>query len=498
MPSLPRHCATAAALSCLLASPALADLTARDIWDSWLDSMKSAGVTVTTGSISDVAGRMTVSDLEITVEMTDGLATTSVADLTFIEAADGSVRIEPAPVYDMRFETRAEDEVFVMPMTLRHEDLVMIATGDPDAISYTYDARSVEVTSGAVTVNDAPYDLEVTMGFDTLSGRYDVIEGDPQSFASVFDAGAVAMSLSIDDPNEATRADIAFAMQGLASASNGTLSPFVQGDHMEMLLRDGAYSEGSARFGSQSFRMDATGDGNEVKLESSSETGSLDFRMDGEGLRYSGGNTGVAMSLLPGPMAPPISLTIAETEGAVHMPLLSGEETQEFALQMKLGGVEVPEALWSMIDLTGVLPRDPAQVELDISGTGQLGFDLLDPEAMEQIESGNFTPGELETVTLNALRLSVAGADVEGSGEVAVNNSGPMPVPSGTVDLRLTGINALIDNLVTIGIVPEEQAMGARMMLGLFARAGETEDELLSTIELREDGSVLANGQRIR
>jgi hypothetical protein len=35
-------------------------------------------------------------------------------------------------------------------------------------------------------------------------------------------------------------------------------------------------------------------------------------------------------------------------------------------------------------------------------------------------------------------------------------------------------------------------------MLGLFAQRGEAPDTLKSTIELTEDGSVLANGQRIR
>ena len=49
-----------------------------------------------------------------------------------------------------------------------------------------------------------------------------------------------------------------------------------------------------------------------------------------------------------------------------------------------------------------------------------------------------------------------------------------------------------------MGLVPEEQAMGARMMMGLFARPGDGEDTLVSTIEVQEDGSVLANGQRIR
>jgi hypothetical protein len=36
------------------------------------------------------------------------------------------------------------------------------------------------------------------------------------------------------------------------------------------------------------------------------------------------------------------------------------------------------------------------------------------------------------------------------------------------------------------------------MMMGLFARPGGGEDELVSTIEINEEGHVLANGQRIQ
>ena len=46
--------------------------------------------------------------------------------------------------------------------------------------------------------------------------------------------------------------------------------------------------------------------------------------------------------------------------------------------------------------------------------------------------------------------------------------------------------------------VPEEQAAGARMMMGLFAVPGDGEDTLTSTIEVKGDGQILANGQRIK
>ena len=72
-----------------------------------------------------------------------------------------------------------------------------------------------------------------------------------------------------------------------------------------------------------------------------------------------------------------------------------------------------------------------------------------------------------------------------------------MPRPTGALDLRLIGGNALLDKLVAMGLLPEDQALGARMMMGLFGRM-EGEDTLTSKIEVTPEGAVLANGQRLR
>ena len=73
-----------------------------------------------------------------------------------------------------------------------------------------------------------------------------------------------------------------------------------------------------------------------------------------------------------------------------------------------------------------------------------------------------------------------------------------MPKPTGAVDLKLVGGNGQLDKLVTMGMLPDEQAMGARMMMGLFAVPGDAPDTLNSKIEINDEGHVLANGQRIQ
>ena len=96
------------------------------------------------------------------------------------------------------------------------------------------------------------------------------------------------------------------------------------------------------------------------------------------------------------------------------------------------------------------------------------------------------------------IQLSLAGAELTGDGEFTFNNEMGFPLPSGVANVMLTGGNTLMDTLGGMGLLPQEQAMGARMMMGMFARPGDGPDTLVSTIEMKEDGSILANGQRIK
>ena len=65
-------------------------------------------------------------------------------------------------------------------------------------------------------------------------------------------------------------------------------------------------------------------------------------------------------------------------------------------------------------------------------------------------------------------------------------------------NLTLSGANALLDKLIAMGFVSEDDAMGARMMMGMLAVPGDAPDTLNSKIEINEQGHILANGQRIK
>jgi len=103
---------------------------------------------------------------------------------------------------------------------------------------------------------------------------------------------------------------------------------------------------------------------------------------------------------------------------------------------------------------------------------------------------------------LEKLNLSLMGASLQGTGGLRLDNDdlsafNGYPKPVGSFEFLLSGANALVDKLIDSGIVDPDTAMGARMMLSMFA-VPTGDDEVSSQIEFNSLGHILANGQRLR
>ncbi|MEM0947023.1 MAG: DUF2125 domain-containing protein [Pseudomonadota bacterium] len=495
-----RLLATAATATLVAAGPAAADLTANDVWSSWQKTMTEMGQTVDVASVSQTGERLTLDGVTVSMLSPDADFTVLVDQIVLAEETDGTVAISVSPEYALKLSTLSVDGDDVeVDMTLSNEGLELTASGDPDAISYAYAVRRLALNLDSATEDGEPLDMTISVGFDTVTGTYDVTAGDPQNVASILNAAAVAATIDVNEPEEEVDFTMAFSMEGFSTSSSGTMSPFAGAQTLPALLRSGMSSEGTATYGPSRYNIDTVTPDGQVVVQGSAGSGAFDVRLNEDGMRYSVGNTDVAINLTaPGALVPPIDFNVARSQVEFEMPLISSDDPKPLGMKLELDGLVLGDAVWSMIDPTGGLPRDPASLLVDLSGMGNWFIDVADPEAFATLEGSGALPGQLDNVDINTVELSVAGADLTGSGAFSFNNETLPPAPSGQVDLQLVGSNALIDNLVGIGLIPQDQAMAARMMLGLFARPGEGEDTLVSTIEVREDGAVLANGQRIR
>jgi hypothetical protein len=162
---------------------------------------------------------------------------------------------------------------------------------------------------------------------------------------------------------------------------------------------------------------------------------------------------------------------------------------------MKLSQFSVSEEAWALFDPTGALKRDPADLAIDISGKTK-----LDVIAMAQADEAGTEPPvpAPESLNINELMLKVAGAALTGTGAFTFDNSMGVPMPLGEANVTVTGANALIDGLIATGLLAEEDAMGARMMMGAFMSPGANPDELTSKIEAKAGGEIYVNGQRVQ
>jgi hypothetical protein len=174
----------------------------------------------------------------------------------------------------------------------------------------------------------------------------------------------------------------------------------------------------------------------------------------------------------------------------------------DFAFLTKLVDVTLSDDVWLQLDPEKVLPRDPATIVIDTKGKANWAFDILDPAGAEKLADGT-APAQLHALDVTDLTLKAAGAEVTGDGAFTFDNSDTttfpgVPLPSGQMDLKIIGANGLVDRLVQLGLLPEDQAMYARMTMGLFANAVEgSDDTLTSTLEFKDKGLFL-NGQRLQ
>jgi hypothetical protein len=236
-----------------------------------------------------------------------------------------------------------------------------------------------------------------------------------------------------------------------------------------------------------------------MSIRGKAGSGGLAFAMDKTAMTYKGGGKEIEVIASGAQIPfPEVALRYAESVFDFAVPLSKGDAPQPFNMTVKLIGATISDEVWGLFDPAGSLPRDPATLIVDANGTAKLAMDLTDEAATN---SGQ-PPGTLESLNLPDLQLTAAGADLTGAGAFTFDNTDlttfqGMPAPTGRIDLKLVGGNGLLDKLIQLGYVPEDQAMGLRMMLGMFARPGEGPDTLTSTIEFRDKG-LFANGMQLQ
>jgi len=493
----------------LMSQAALADLSPAQVWGDWRLYMEGMGYQVNASEAAS-GGTLTVSDIQLRFAVPDqeGAVSMSMGTLLFSQNGDGSVSIvmpDQMPISITAAENGGDGDSVVANMTFAQTGHSMIASGDPSSMTYAYTAATAALTLDQLIADGesfGPDNARVILNGSGISSSTTMTIGDLRSYTQTGTIGALNYDVYIDNPAESAKVALKGSVEEIGLEGGGMI-PLTLGNAADMsaMIRAGFDVSGKITYGSGNTDMTVTDPVNgDFSAQTTSQGGALGVKMGAGGLSYDGAQTNLDMTVRVADLPFPINISMERGAFNLFAPVTKSEQAQPFAFGLTLRNFKMSNMIWGIFDPTGQLPRDPATLELDVTGRAKLGIDYLDPNAAAAMGAGG--PGQFENVQINKLLLDAAGAKLEGNGDVAFDNTDfstipGMPKPVGQVNLSLVGGNALLDKLVAMGLLPQDQAMGARMMMGLFAVPGGAPDSLNSKIEFTDEGTILANGQRI-
>lgn len=503
-----RRTSGAAIVYAIAAQGALADLTAGQVWADWQAYMGGMGYEVS-GSESTAGDVTTISDMTMSLALPEdeGSVVMTVPEMTLTETGDGSVAITFPESFPMTIDFSAAGEGDGQAvLTYTQQGLEMLVSGSPEDMTYDYKAAGLglALTSLIADGETIPADaLKAGFTMQDVSGQSRMQIGEMRTIAQTMSAAGLSYEIAFDDPESDESASFAGTLGDLGFEGSGTLPLEIDASDYEALMANGFAFAGGFTFGQGNTNVAGNAEGENFAFTSASQGGTFKVAIDDARLGYDVTQNGTQISVTTQELPFPVEMAMDGAGFTLDVPVQQGDEPQPFTFGMNLTGFTMSDILWSMFDPAGALPRDPATVVLNTDGTAKVLVNVMDPAVSETLAATGAAPGELHSLNINELLISMVGAKLSGTGAFEFDNSNlsefdGMPAPSGTANLELTGANALIDKLIGMGMMSDSDAMGARMMMGMLAVPGDAPDSLKSKIEITKDGQISANGQRIK
>ncbi len=496
----------AAAVLIITAQGAFADVSAQDVWSDWKAYMTGTGYTVT-GTESQSGNVLTVSDFSMNMQIgaQEGDMEMTLPSLEFVENGDGTVNVVFPKEFPIVVAADEDNKRFSAEIIYAHDGAPIVVSGDPTEMTYDYASAEGTLTLGkfGATGEDIPADLlQATVVLKDIASKTIMRIADQRSYTQSQSISNITYDIAFQDPDSDDSGSIKGSLENITGAVSSIIPTDAISPMLPDLIKGGLNVDANLAYTGGNSTVMVTGS-DSFDLKSSSAGGTFGVAMSSDGLAYDVSQRDIKLDVSGSEIPFPLALSMAETGFKLKMPIAKSEDEQDFGLGITLRDFAVPDMLWGMVDPEGNLPRDPATIVLDLAGKGKLLFDMFDPTAIEALEDGEKEPGEVNALSIKQLLVSAAGAKLTGTGDFTFNNADletfdGMPAPDGVANVELTGANGLIDNLIKMGLLSDNDAMGARMMMGMFGVPGEGEDTLTSEIKVSEDGQIHANGQRIK
>jgi len=492
---------SAVCLAALIAgSAAQADVTATQVWEDWKSQLALYGEdNLTIGAEETSSGTVTVRGLGLRAADDEITAQVSMGTVVFNEQSDGTVRVTMDESYPVVI---TGDDGVVVTITISQQNMEMIVSGDPDAMDYDITADEYKIALQDVVDGSVTFTGDAEIALNDVDLTYETSVGDLRDIS--YSGTIASVDLLVDFKIPGGNGEYVTGggkMVGLTTQAEMSMPLDGNFEDPDMLLTEGFAIAGGYTTDSADFVFDVNADGDQASGSISMGSSTLTGEVSNTTVGYSSVTNDIAMNFLSGEFPLPIEFSLAEYGINFQMPMSATGESSDFAIGFDLVDLSISDTIWSLFDAGNVLPRDPATIQLAMSGKAKALFDMFDPAQQDAMNDAEM-PYEFESVTLDTLNINAAGAKLTGEGAFTFDNTdmesfAPMPRPEGEASIEITGFNKLLDNLVAMGLVPEQDVMGARMMVGMFARS-TGDDQMETSVEILPSGQVNVNGNRVR
>ena len=486
---------------------AQAQVTPEEVWANWQQMSASYGQAIISTSATRDGDTLRIAGAAMTMDDgSGGTVDAQLGEINFRDLGDGTVEVTMAESYPITMTvvpTDSTEKPANLSVVVTQPGLKMIVGGSASETSYALSAPTLNIkVDEAPGAAAATVDMLADITLTDVTGNYLVAgEAETKTISSTFGAKSMAMAITAKDPGKPFDMILNANVADLTGNSKGTFLGVAAMANVAEALKSGMTAEGGFSYGKTTFDMNVTDAKGPTKITGAADSGNMSFGIDKTRLAYGVGGKGMAITI-SGPEIPFPEVKVSYAEAAFNllMPVSKSDVPEDFALSTRLVDFAISDDIWAMFDPAGSLPHDPATLIIDTKGKARLTVDITDEAQSAAL--GDAPPGELHALELTELKAKIAGAELTGAGALTFDNSdtttfGGLPLPTGRIDLKLVGANALLDKLIAMGLIPEDQAMGFRMMAGMFTIVAEGTDTLTSTLEFKEKG-FFANGQRLQ
>lgn len=470
-----------------------ADVTPEQVWDSMRMQLGAGGEV--TADLSRNGDTLTVSDIAIAA-VSDNTQTDARfgQPIQFRASDDGAVSILFPMTLDVALSVVGDGEAaFDFTYSVTHEGLSIRASGAPGDILHEIDATGLSFTLAPSAAERSDTDVHVTGYLGGLDGSWRNTTAQPQiRSTSDYTADVIRLTMGVGPSPDSPLVTLDLSLNNLAGTGSSVIPNFAIAGARQSLA-DLPQLDTELRYQSAKFNM--RGGGAFAQGQIGAGGGSVSI---GEGqLRYTSANKDVRVRGGLTALPLPADLSFDDSRFTLGMPLAKSDDPLPVELEAELNGLVASEFLWSLVDSGKLLPRDPARLFVEMDGSARWLVDPNDTKQLAKIDGQ--LPLALEQMTLHALILSFAGAQLTGGGSFTFDNTDlksfdGLPRPIGALDLTMTGGLPLLNKLAQINLVPTTRAKAIEQLAKQFTKRGSTRDSLTTRIEIDPKGQISANG----